>query len=286
MHSKQLRNSFLLLIAATIWGTAFVAQRSGMDYLGPFAFTFLRNMIGAAVLIPVILMSKEKSESSKALIISGVLSGIALGLATCLQQYGMLYTSVGKAGFLTALYIIIVPVLGIFFKKKCPLVVWIAVVMAIIGVYLLCITEGFSINKGDIFEFLCAIAFAVQILIISKYSHRVNAYRFACIQFLTAGFFALIPMFIAGEGFTWAQIQMGWFPLVYTGVLSSGVAYTLQIVGERDLNPAAAALIMSLESCISAISAWLILGQSLSLREIIGCVIMFAAIILVQLRRD
>lgn len=286
MHSKQLRNSFLLLIAATIWGTAFVAQRSGMDYLGPFAFTFLRNMIGAAVLIPVILMSKEKSESSKALIISGVLSGIALGLATCLQQYGMLYTSVGKAGFLTALYIIIVPVLGIFFRKKCPLVVWIAVVMAIIGVYLLCITEGFSINKGDIFEFLCAIAFAVQILIISKYSHRVNAYCFACIQFLTAGFFALIPMFITGESFTWAQIQTGWFPLVYTGVLSSGVAYTLQIVGERDLNPAAAALIMSLESCISAISAWLILGQSLSLREIIGCVIMFAAIILVQLRRN
>jgi len=158
--------------------------------------------------------------------------------------------------------------------------------MAIIGVYLLCITEGFSINKGDIFEFLCAIAFAVQILIISKYSHRVNAYRFACIQFLSAGFFALIPMFITGESFTWTQIQTGWFPLVYTGVLSSGVAYTLQIVGERDLNPAAAALIMSLESCISAISAWLILGQSLSLREIIGCVIMFAAIILVQLRRN
>lgn len=183
MGTKKLRHSLLLLLTAVIWGTAFVAQSSGMDYMGPFSFTFIRNMIGAAVLIPIILLSKERSENGTILIISGVLSGIALGVAGCLQQYGIQYTSVGKAGFLTALYIIIVPILGIFFNKKCSLTVWIAVIIALVGVYLLCIKEDFSINRGDIYEFLCAIAFAAQIIIISKYTHRVNAYKFACIQF-------------------------------------------------------------------------------------------------------
>ena len=284
MLSKQIKNSFLLLLAALIWGTAFVAQNSGMNYIGPFTFTFIRNIIGAVVLLPLAVFSKEKSESTKTLIISGILCGISLGLASCLQQYGMQYTSVGKAGFLTALYIIIIPIFGIFLKKKCSFLVWIAVIMALIGVYLLCIKDGFTVNRGDIYEFLCAIVFAIQILIISNYSHRVNAYQFACIEFLVAGIFAAIPMLFT-ETFSFTQITLAWFPLLYTGVLSSGVAYTLQIIGERDLNPTVAALIMSLEACISALSGWFILNQALTLREIVGCVIMFAAIILAQIRK-
>lgn len=284
MLSKQIRNSLLLLIAAIIWGVAFVAQSTGMEHIGPFTFTFLRNVIGTIVLLPIAFFSKENSESRKTLVVSAVLSGLALGVASCLQQYGMLYTSVGKAGFLTALYIIIVPILGLFFKKRCSWLTWIAVILAVIGVYFLCITENFTINKGDILEFLCAIAFAVQILIISKYSAKINAYRFACIQFMTAGLVALVPMLFT-ETVTWSGVSSAMIPLLYTGVMSSGVAYTLQIIGERDLNPTVAALIMSLEACISVIAGWLILNQTLSLREISGCVIMFTAIILAQIKR-
>ena len=284
MLSKQIRNSFLLLIAALIWGVAFVAQSTGMEHIGPFTFTFLRNVIGTVVLLPIAFFSKEKSESSKILIISAVLSGIALGIASCLQQYGMLYTSVGKAGFLTALYIIIVPIIGFFFKKKCSWLTWVAVLLAIIGVYFLCMTEEFAINKGDIYELLCAFAFSIQIMIISKYTERINAYRFACIQFFTAGLVAFFPMLLT-ETIGWSGVSAAMIPLLYTGVMSSGVAYTLQIIGERDLNPTVAALIMSLESCISVLAGWILINQTLSTREIVGCVIMFISIILAQIKK-
>lgn len=284
--SKQLRNSLLLFIAALIWGVAFVAQSSGMDYIGPFTFTFLRNVIGAAVLLPLAIFSKEKSEDNKTLIISAVLCGIALGVASSLQQYGIVYTTAGKAGFLTALYIIMVPIFGIFLKEKCPLTVWIAVAAAVAGVYLLCIKEGFTINRGDIFEFLCAVVFTIHIIIISKFSNKINAYRFSCIQFVTAGLVALVLMLIFNESVSWQTVKAAWLPLLYTGVMSSGVAFTLQTIGQRDLNPTVAAIIMSLESCISAIAGWIILGQTLTAREITGCAIMFAAIILAQLKRN
>lgn len=288
MRAKQLRSSFLLFIAAFIWGIAFVAQSAGMEYIGPFSFVFLRNIIGAVVLLPIVIFGKDKTKAKdkRVLVISAVFSGIALGAASCLQQYGIMYTSVGKAGFLTAMYIIIVPVLSIFFGRKISVATLISVAMAVAGIYLLCIKDGFSINSGDIYEFLCAVVFSLQILIISRFSHRTNAYKFACIQFLAAAAVAFATMYIVGESFTWQQVQAARIPLAYAGVLSSGAAYTLQIIGERDLNPTAAALIMSLESCISAAAAWLILGQTMNPREIAGCVIMFAAIILVQIKND
>lgn len=285
MKSNQIRNSGLLLIAAIIWGTAFSAQSAGMAFMGPFAFTAARNFIGAAVLLPFVILSKDKSESGRLLFISGIICGILLGLASCLQQYGLKFTTAGKAGFVTALYIIIIPIIGIFLKKKCSYLTWIAVFIALVGVYLLCMNESLTINRGDVFEFLCAFVFAAQILSVSAFSHRVNAYRFACIEFLTAGVFSVIMTILFGESVSVSSFQSAWLPVLFTGVMSSGVAYTLQIIGERDLNPTIAALIMSLEACVSVISGWLILGQSLTPREIIGCAVMFAAIILAQIKQ-
>ncbi len=273
----------MLFAAAMIWGLAFVAQTEGMNYIGPFSFTFIRNIIGAAVLLPVAIVSREKSESPRTLVLSAAVCGIALGLASCLQQYGMLYTTPGKAGFLTALYIIIIPIAGIFLKKKCHWLTWIAAAAALVGIYLLCMNESFTLGRGDIFEILCAFTFSAQIMIISHFSGRVNVYRFAYIEFFTAGIFAAVPMLLT-ETISIGAAARAWLPLLYTGVLSSGVAYTLQIIGQRGLNPTLAALIMSLESCFSVISGWIILNQALSFRELTGCIIMFAAIVLAQIR--
>lgn len=281
--SKQIQHSLMLFAAAMIWGLAFVAQTEGMNHIGPFTFTFARNIIGAAVLLPLAVISRERSESNKVLVCSASICGIALGLASCLQQYGMLYTTPGKAGFLTALYIIIIPIAGIFLKKKCHRLTWTAAAAALFGIYLLCMTESFALGKGDIFEILCAFVFSAQIMIISHFSGRVNVYRFACIEFFTSGLFAAVPMLLC-ETVTLSGMTAAWLPLLYTGILSSGVAYTLQIIGQRGLNPTLAALIMSLESCFSVISGWIILGQSLSFRELAGCIIMFAAIVLAQLK--
>lgn len=273
----------MLLLCALIWGTAFTAQSAAMAHMGPFTFTAVRNFIGAAVLLPLVIFSKEKSESTRLLLFAGIICGVLLGLASCLQQYGLKFTTAGKAGFITALYIIIIPIAGILVGKRCSWLTWLAVLLAVAGVYMLCINGSVTINRGDIFEFLCAFVFAAQIMVISNYSHRVNAYRFAFVEFLTAGVTAAVIMLCVRENPFGADWSGALLPILYVGVMSSGVAYTLQIVGERNLNPTIAALIMSLESCISVISGWIFLGQSLTAREIIGCLVMFAAIILSQL---
>lgn len=290
--SLKLRQSLLLLLAATIWGVAFVAQSVGMDYVGPFTFSTTRNFIGAAVLIPVILFlekgktveqRKAEKEHRHVLIKGGILCGFFLCVASNLQQFGLMYTTVGKAGFLTAMYIVLVPILGIFMKKRVSTRMWIAVAVAVCGLYLLCITGGdLSLQKGDLLELGCALVFSVQILTIDHYAPKVSGVKLSWIEFVVCGALSAVGMFVF-EHPTLSSILSAWAPVLYAGVLSTGVAYTLQIVGQKGLNPTLASLIMSLESVISLIAGWMILDQRLSVRELLGCAVMFAAIVLVQL---
>ena len=305
MKKKQtpLKNSLILLLTATIWGIAFVAQSEGGDAVGAFTFNSTRSLIGSLVLIPVIFLLNKitpkdnKSESgissgnsssgnifsrNRTLILGGISCGICFFLASNFQQLGIMYTSVGKAGFITACYIVIVPILGLFIKKKCGPFIWAAVAMALVGLYLLCITDGFSIGKGDILVLICAFLFSLHILIIDYFSPKVDGVKMSCIQFFVCGVLSAIPALIF-EHPQLSAFHGAWGAILYAGVMSCGVAYTLQIVGQKNMDPTVASLILSLESCISVLAGWIILGQKLSMREIIGCVVMFAAIVLAQL---
>ena len=298
-----LKNSLILLLSATIWGLAFVAQSEGGDAVGAFTFNSTRSLIGSLVLIPVIFLlnkinpkdnedesgvSSENSSSgnifsrNRTLILGGISCGICFFLASNFQQLGIQYTSVGKAGFITACYIVIVPILGLFMKKKCSPFIWAAVAMALVGLYLLCITDGFSIGKGDILVLICAVLFSLHILIIDYFSPKVDGVKMSCIQFFICGVLSAIPALIF-EHPQLSAFQGAWGAILYAGVMSCGVAYTLQIVGQKNMDPTVASLILSLESCISVLAGWIILGQKLSMREIIGCVVMFTAIVLAQL---
>lgn len=292
-NSIPVRNSLLLLLTATIWGVAFVAQSVSMDYIGGFTFNAVRNLIGALTLLPVIkVLDKTRSEAEKkcessafgrkTLLIGGICCGIMLCLAGNFQQFGIKYTTVGKAGFITACYIIIVPIIGIFLKKKCSPFIWAAVVMALVGLYLLCITDGFSIGLGDILVLVCAFLFSLHILVIDYFSPKADGVKLSCIQFLVCGILSMIPALIL-EHPQISSILTAWLPILYAGVMSCGVAYTLQVVGQKNVNPTVASLILSLESCISVLAGWVLLDQKLSIKELLGCVIMFAAIILAQL---
>ena len=286
------KNACMLILTAFIWGTAFVAQSVGMDFLEPFTFNGVRSLIGGIVLLPCIFLIRrinarsgeaEKAEGTrKDLVLGGILCGLLLFAASSLQQIGIVYTTAGKAGFITAFYIVIVPVLSIFLHKRIGWKVWAAVVMALAGLYFLCMTEELTVGKGDLYIFLCALIFSVHILVIDHFSPRVDGVKMSCIQFFTCGIVSLIPMF-AWETPGVDNLLAGWMPLLYAGVLSCGVAYTLQVVGQKNVNPAVASLILSLESCFSVLAGWLILGEKLTMREFAGCVLMFAAIILAQL---
>ena len=291
----KLRNSLLLLITATIWGTAFVAQSVGMDYVGPLTYVCTRNIIGTIVLLPVIAVlnrvgpprasetPEERRKGRKTLMLGGVCCGAALCVASCTQQITLLHTTVGKAGFLTACYILVVPLLGLFFGRRCGLKHWCSVAIALAGLYFLCMTGGgFGLDLGTLLGLGCAFLFSCHILIIDHFSPKVDGVKLSCIQFFTCAILAGIGMMIFEQP-TWANILAAWKPILYAGAMSSGVAYTLQIVGQKGLSPTVASLIMSLESVISAISGWLLLGQALSAREIFGCVLMFGAIVLAQL---
>lgn len=291
MKKANVKSPLLLLLTAFIWGVAFVAQSVGMEYVGPFTFNATRSIIGGLVLIPCIFFLNKRSkeekrqetrEEKKTLLTGGVCCGICLCVASNLQQVGISYTSVGKAGFITAMYIVLVPVLGIFLKKKVGKKVWISVALAVVGLYLLCMNEKLSLGKGDAYVLLCALVFAVHILIIDYFSPKVDGVKMSCIQFLVCGVLSAIPMLLF-ESPSLSAILTAWMPILYAGVLSCGVAYTLQIIGQKDMDPTVASLILSLESVISVLAGWVILHQHLSVKELIGCVIMFAAIILAQL---
>lgn len=287
---KQLKTNSMLLLTALIWGFAFVAQDAGMDYVGPLTFNFVRTLIGGLVLIPTMKFLDTKGLSSKPetvqekkdLLVGGVLCGTVLGFSMALQQTGVALTTIGKAGFISALYIVIVPLLGLFVGKKIGLNVISSVIIAVIGLYVMCMTEGLSLSPGDTFITLSAFGFSFHILIIDSFSSRVDGVRMSCIQFFTACIVAGIGAFLF-ETPEIAGILACWQPLLYTGVLSSGVAFTLQIIAQKDTDPTIASLILSLESVFALIGGWFILGQVLSIRESIGCALVFGAILLAQL---
>ena len=289
MKKTNYKSLLLLLLAAIIWGIAFVAQTVGMDYVRPFTFNGVRCLLGAVVLLPVIyLFDKKKTveekekEDKKALWIGGILCGLCLCTASSLQQIGLQYTTAGKAGFLTALYIILVPIFGLFFKKKCSPFVIGSIVLATVGLYLLSIKEGFYIEKGDIYVMICAVIFSLHILTIDYFSPKCDGVKLSCVQFLVSGVIATAVALVI-ERPEWSQIMAAWLPIAYAGILSCGVAYTLQIIGQKGMNPTVASLVLSLESVVSVLAGWVLLKQSLSARELVGCVIMFIAIILAQL---
>lgn len=302
MNKTQIRNSLLLLLTATIWGTAFVAQSTGMEYVGPFTFSCVRSIIGGLVLIPCIFLlrrwrgkdgvagecaefaqSPRRPFATRVEIIGGIGCGVVLFAASNLQQIGLLYTTVGKAGFITALYVVLVPILGLFLKKKVPGFIWICVALSVIGLYLLCITDGdFSLASGDLLVLLCAVLFSVHILVIDYFSPKGDGVVISCIQFLVSGVLSGIFMLFTEEP-DFGNIWAAKIPILYAGVLSCGVAYTLQVVAQKDINPTLASLIMCLESVVAVLAGWVLLGQSLSIRELMGCLFMFIAIVLAQL---
>ena len=289
----------LLLLAALIWGVAFVAQSVGMDYMGPFTFNGARFLMGSAVLVPVILFRRKKADpagggqartdrseakenAGKAALMGGVCCGLALCPAALFQQFGILYTTVGKAGFITTLYIILVPLAGIFMKKTPSSRIWMGAALAAFGFYLLCIKEGFSLSRGDALVFIGSVLFTVHILVIDHFSPKADGVELSCIQFLTAGVISSVLAFVF-EKPELSALAEGIIPLAYAGILSSGVAYTLQVIGQRDTDPAVASLLLSMESVFSVLAGWMLLGQALSARELMGCALVFGAVILVQL---
>lgn len=300
--TQKTKYSLLLLLTAAIWGFAFVAQSAGGDAIGPFTFNSIRNLIGAAILVPVILFldragysEKPKTKARrKTLLIAGSLIGVVLFLATNLQQIGITYgRSAGKAGFITATYLILVPILGLLLGKKCPLPVWFAVALAMIGIYLLSVTETSGLSWTDLLLLLSAFCFAVQILLIDHFVSFVDGIRMAAIQFLVCGLLSGIPAVIL-EQKNWAGPAgafsaflnpEAWGSILYAGLLSCGVAYTLQIVGQKHVPPTLASLLMSFESVFCVLGGWIFLGETLSPRQIAGCVLMFFAILLVQVRQ-
>lgn len=302
MKSKQIRNSFLLVLAAFIWGVAFVAQTTGSEHIGPYTFVSVRNLIAAVVLLPVIKVIDKVNPSPRkprekldyiSLMKGGCFCGAALFIASVLQQIGIwMGVPAGKAGFLTACYILLVPILGLFLKKKCGLNIWIGVAFTLVGLYLLCMNGRLSLQFRDSLVLMCALCFSVQILLVDHFSPLVDGVRLSAVQFLSCGIIGLLPMFflemkpweggmaawISGFG-TWEA----WIPLLYAAVFSSGVAYTLQIVGQEGLNPTIASLLMSLESVFSVLAGWMILGQKLSRKELGGCVLIFIAVVIAQI---
>lgn len=289
MNKFSFKSSVLLFLAAFIWGIAFVAQSVGMDYMGPLTFNGIRFLMGSMVLLPFILYRRSKNRKAEVTpyaasttLIGGVCCGLALCAAALLQQYGIMYTTVGKAGFITTLYIILVPFFGIFLKRKIPGKIWIGAGIAAVGMYLLCMSEKLALSKGDAFVFVCAVLFAIHILVIDNFSPKADGVELSCIQFFTAGMIATILAFIFEQP-TLGGVIAGIIPLAYAGILSSGVAYTFQVLGQKNMDPTIASLILSMESVVSVLAGFVFLKQALTIKELLGCVLVFLAVILVQL---
>lgn len=302
MAKNNIKSITFLFLTALIWGMSFVTQSMGNDYMQPFTFSAARNFLGFLVLLPLAAFKIQRSYSEykrnnnnyakiplKATAVGGIYCGLALTAASLFQQYGVKYTTVGKAGFITALYIIITPILGIFIGKKCSWTVWTGAAAACIGMYFLCMTESFSLSLGDGLTLVCAVIFAIHILIIDHFSPKTDGVVLSCIQFFVCFIISLVLALIFDKP-SFEQIWDGIIPVLFAGIMSSGVGYTLQILGQKNFNPTAAALILSLESVISAVSGYIAyeLGflstdQTLSALQIMGCVIVFSAVIFVQL---
>ena len=296
MKHNQMRQVVFPILAAFIWGTAFVAQDMCADAIGAFAFNASRYFIAVLALLVVIVISDklkkdkpvlspaEKKAANRQLWLGGLCCGAALAMASNFQQAGMVAgTDSGKAGFLTALYVVLVPVFGLFFKRKVSLPTWIAVVLSVVALYLLCIKGDFSLAPGDLLILVCAVCFAVHILVIDHFTAYCDGVKLSCLQFLFAGIISTICMFIF-EDVDFAAILSCALPLLYVGVFSCGVGYTLQILAQKDSNPTVVTILLSLESVFAVIAGAIILKQQMTVREYIGCAIMFAAVILAQIQ--
>jgi len=284
----KLRANIFLFATACIWGSAFVAQSIGMEHIGPFTFTGVRILVAAITLAPVILFFSRKGSPSanaagdrKTLCTGGICCGAALFFVLAFQQAGLQYTTAGKAAFITSLYIIVVPVLGLFFKRKPEKIVWFCILIAFAGVYLLCIKEGLRLNKGDFMMFFSAFFCAVHILIIDHFSPKVNCIKMSQMQFFVCAILSLIPAFLF-EAPDMRSILISWKPILYAGAFSAGLGYTLQVIAQKDTTPAVTALILSFESVFAALSGLIVLKEIMTIREITGCALMFSAIILAQ----
>ena len=300
--SKTLRANLLLLLTAFIWGIAFVAQDVAMDSMEPFTFNAARTLVAALALLPCIrlldMLEKKRGvagetpaprryrdlppQQRRTLLIGGVCCGVALFFGSSLQQFGIRETSAGKAGFVTALYIVLVPLSGLFFKRTVRRNVWFAVLLCTVGLFLLCVTEALTIGVGDLYLLLCAAAFTVHILVIDHFSPRTDCVRMSCLQFFIASALCATVM-VFTEHPTPAMLLKGWLPILYAGVLSGGMGYTLQMVAQRDTDPTVASLLMCLESVFAVLAGWVLLGEMLTARELLGCALMLVGIVLAQL---
>jgi drug/metabolite transporter (DMT)-like permease len=288
MKNKKLLGSFLLVITAAIWGTAFAFQRMGMDSIEPAVFNASRMLLAAVAVTPLIFLGRSRDAADgnafrRNTVKGGILCGLCLAGASVLQQIGMVHTGAGKAGFITAMYMLLVPVFNLLlFRRKSPLIVWLAVAAGIAGMYLLCIKEGFTIDRGDGLILICAVLFAFHIICCDHYVKNANPIGMAAIQFYVTAFVSgLVSAFT--ENPSWSDVRAALIPILYCGLGSGGIAYTLQIVAQKFTDPTVATIIMSLESVFAVLGGALILGEKMSLREAAGCILMFAAVILVQI---
>jgi len=285
-----LKSNLLLLLAAAIWGFAFVAQRVGMEYVGPFTFNGVRFALGALSLLPLILFYEKKSQDTssshyelKNVVGAGLLAGVVLFLGATLQQIGLVYTTAGKAAFITCLYIVIVPMLGIFLKQYISMSTWFGCIMAIVGLYLLCVKESFFISYGEVLELIGAFFWSIHILLIDRFSRKVDVLKLSFVQFITCSVLSLVTaLFI--ETMSIETLRQALVPILYGGICSVGIAYTLQVIGQKHAQPSHAALILSMETVFAALGGWLILNEHLGAQELLGCAIMLAGMLLSQLQ--
>lgn len=283
----KLQSHLILFIAAIIWGSAFVAQSAGMDYIGPWTFTCVRSIFACITIIllfPLIrrIANEEKRKLDKTTIVAGICCGLALTPATLLQQIGIQYTTIGKAGFITSLYCIFVPLFSIFLHKKVSKITWISACIALVGFYFLCLSTSFTLSIGDAYVLASAILFAIQILTIDHFVNKADSVMMSCIQFMVVAILTFIPM-IALEKSSLPLINSALTSILYAGVLSNGIGYTFQIIGQKNAEPTTATLIMSLESVFSAIFGLLLLHQTMTLQEVFGCILVFSGVILAQI---
>jgi len=298
MNINTLKNDLLLLLTAIIWGFAFTAQRAGMEFVGPFTFNGIRFLIGSISILPLIFLDNKKNlykinsiaqsstnrSKSKILFIYGSVGGLLLYLGASLQQIGIVYTSAGKAGFITGMYVIIVPILGIFFRNKAGWQRWTGALLSITGLYFLSIKGSIRINKGDVFVLLSAFFWASHVIAISHFSPKVNALKLAFIQYVLCGILSLITAFLF-EYMSWILIIKAWIPILYGSLFSVGIAYTIQIFAQKKANPAHAAIILSLEGVFAVIGGWLILGEFLGFKGLMGCSLMLGGMFLSQSKK-
>lgn len=288
--NSRMKSNLLLILTALIWGVAFVAQASSMEHIGPWTFTCVRSFIAGftlCILMPLLdqirsdVRKPVTDDEKKHLLKAGIVCGVFLCFASMFQQYGILYTTVGKAGFLTALYVVLVPLLGLFLGHQSSVKIWIAAFIALCGFWFLSVRENFTVGFGDLLLVICSLLFAGHILVIDHYGPGTDGIRLSCIQFFTVGVICLVPMIL--EKPSLSDLFKAAVPVLYAGVLSSGAGYTLQILGQKDADPAVAGMILSLESVFSALAGYVLLHQVLSMRELLGCALVFAAVILSQL---